>query len=105
MTGSPRGAGAGTDDRHDRIVRVVRTVAAAPFDESTVPYGEDRADAALAGFDSLALVQLLVALECEFTLTIPSSAVVRENFASVAALRALVGTPAGATPTAPGGGG
>jgi len=75
---------------HDELGRRVSEIV---LGVTTDPLGADGAvdlDGVLAELDSVTTVDLLVRLETEFGIAIPASAVVRENFASLSALRDLV---------------
>lgn len=56
-----------------------------------------KTDLFAAGLDSMGIMQLMILIEERFGVRVPESAVTRENFATVAALAALVrrcGAPA-----------
>ncbi|WP_037908065.1 phosphopantetheine-binding protein [Actinacidiphila yeochonensis] len=79
------------DEVGGRIVAVLREVAA---DAPGTAACRD-VDTALAGLDSLGVVQLMVRLEAEFAIEFSAESVTRVNFTSLAAVRALVDSTAG----------
>ncbi len=71
----------------DRLLRLVAQILGKPDAASSLP-----ADARLSelGMSSIKMVNLMLAVETEFDLTIPQGDITPENFRSVATVEALV---------------
>ena len=78
----------GTGDAHARLLSLVRgLLAPAGGVESIAP------DAPLAelGMSSIKMVNLMLAIEAEFDLTIPQNFITPQNFRSLASIEAMLG--------------
>ena len=87
MSDGPAGSTAHSSIR-DRLLRLVGQILAKPAESaSSLP-----SDARLSelGMSSLKMVNLMLALETEFDLTIPHGEITPDNFRSVASIEALV---------------
>ena len=71
----------------DRLLRLVAQILGKPEAAATLP-----ADGRLSelGMSSIKMVNLMLAVETEFDLTIPQSDITPENFRSVASVEALL---------------
>ena len=71
----------------DRLLRLVAQILGKPEAAATIP-----ADARLSelGMSSIKMVNLMLALEVEFDLTIPQSDITPDNFRSVASVEAMM---------------
>jgi acyl carrier protein len=87
MSDGPAGSTAHSSIR-DRLLRLVGQILAKPAESaSSLP-----SDARLSelGLSSLKMVNLMLAVETEFDLTIPQGEITPDNFRSVASIEALV---------------
>jgi acyl carrier protein len=91
LQNNPGGAGA----PHERIVGLVerileRTAGAAPV--------ESRARLAELGMSSMKMINLMIAIEVEFDLSIPQAEITPDNFESIASVETLVVRLLGSAP-------
>ena len=91
LQNNPGGAGA----PHERIVGLVerileRTAGAAPV--------EPRARLAELGMSSMKMINLMIAIEVEFDLSIPQAEITPDNFESIASVETLVVRLLGSAP-------
>ena len=76
-----------TSDIRDRLLRLVAQLLGKPEAASTLPV-EGRLNE--LGMSSIKMVNLMLAVETEFDLTIPQSDITPDNFRSVASVEALL---------------
>jgi acyl carrier protein len=79
---------ASPSDIRDRLLRLVAQILGRPEAATTLPV-EGRLNE--LGMSSIKMVNLMLAVETEFDLTIPQSDITPENFRSVASVEALLG--------------
>ena len=84
---SPAAAGASTEERLRRLV--VESLHLDGLDPASIPAEQPLFGGGL-GLDSVDALELVVALEREFAITVPSEEVGREAFANLRALAAFV---------------
>jgi acyl carrier protein len=82
------GAGRAASDIRDRLLRLVAQILGRPEAATTLPV-EGRLNE--LGMSSIKMVNLMLAVETEFDLTIPQGDITPENFRSVASVEALLG--------------
>ena len=80
--------GAPPSDIRDRLLRLVAQILGRPEAATTLPV-DGRLNE--LGMSSIKMVNLMLAVETEFDLTIPQSDITPDNFRSVASVEALIG--------------
>ena len=78
---------ASSSDIRDRLLRLVAQILGKPEAATTLPV-EGRLNE--LGMSSIKMVNLMLAVETEFDLTIPQNEITPENFRSVASVEALL---------------
>jgi acyl carrier protein len=78
---------ASSSDIRDRLLRLVAQILGKPEAATTLP-AEGRLNE--LGMSSIKMVNLMLAVETEFDLTIPQNEITPENFRSVASVEALL---------------
>ena len=71
----------------DRLLRLVAQILGKPESATSLPVGARLAE---LGMSSIKMVNLMLAVETEFDLTIPQGDITPENFRSVATVEALL---------------
>jgi acyl carrier protein len=75
-------------ETRDRLLRLVAQILGKPEAAPTLPV---EARLSELGMSSIKMVNLMLAVEAEFDLTIPQAEITPENFRSVASVEALLG--------------